>query len=135
MQACEVTSTIEQPVEAVWDLMSALERLTEWMPGMESCTVPEDTPKFPEYGAVRVVKLKGSEANYNETLEIFDAKNHFTSYVVDTGDSSNLWQQQPRALPGDSMSKNSLPQTLYPSFKIGWFLSFARAMMRRERCC
>ncbi|WPA98478.1 uncharacterized protein RHO25_003090 [Cercospora beticola] len=55
---------------------------------MESCTVPEDTPKFPEYGAVRVVKLKGSEANYNETLEIFDAKDHFTSYVVDTGDSS-----------------------------------------------
>ncbi|GIZ38464.1 hypothetical protein CKM354_000188100 [Cercospora kikuchii] len=88
VQVCEVTSTIEQPVEAVWGLMSALERLTEWMPGMESCTVPEDTPPFPEYGAVRVVKLKGSEASYHETLEIFDAENHFTSYVANTEDSS-----------------------------------------------
>ena len=88
MKVCEMTSTIERPVEAIWDLMSALERLAEWMPGLQSCTVPEDTPKFPEYGAVRVVKLKGSEANYNETLEIFDAKNHFNSYLVNTKDSS-----------------------------------------------
>lgn len=88
VQVCEVRSTIEQPVEAVWGLMSALERLAEWMPGLESCTVPENTPQFPEYGAVRVVKLKGSEAPITETLEIFDAKNHFTSYVVDTEDNS-----------------------------------------------
>lgn len=75
---CKVVETIDRPIESVWALCSAFGAIKGWMPGIESCVVREDKPIPPAYGAVRAVANLGMVME--ETLEIFDVKNHFISY-------------------------------------------------------
>lgn len=75
---CKVTETIKVPVEMVWSVVSAFGAIKMWMPGIDSCHVKEDGPQPPTVGAVRAVANLGMVME--ETLEVWDLKEHYTVY-------------------------------------------------------
>lgn len=77
---CKVTETIDRPIDVVWSFVSAFGAIKGWMPGIDTCLIREDKPQPPTYGAVRAVANLGMVME--ETLEIFDVKEHFTSYCL-----------------------------------------------------
>lgn len=80
---CKVVETIDRPIEVVWSVVSAFGAIKTWMPGIETCQILEDKPQPPAYGAVRAVANLGIVME--ETLEICDTKEHFTSYRLKDG--------------------------------------------------
>lgn len=77
---CKTTETINRPIAAVWSLCSSFGAIKGWMPGIDVCHIQEDKPQPPSYGAVRAVANLGMVME--ETLEIFDVKEHYTSYCL-----------------------------------------------------
>ncbi|EXJ68319.1 uncharacterized protein A1O5_08934, partial [Cladophialophora psammophila CBS 110553] len=83
IEICELVETIERPIEMVWSVISAFGAIKTWMPGIETCYVREDKPQPPTYGATRAVANLGIVME--ETLEIWDLKEHFISYRLQDG--------------------------------------------------
>ncbi|CZR65559.1 uncharacterized protein PAC_15459 [Phialocephala subalpina] len=70
---CKEVVTINQPIGAVWAIISGFGAIKTWMPAIDSCLFEGDG-----IGAVRIVKFKGRVIS--EQLEICDPESHTISY-------------------------------------------------------
>lgn len=63
---------IDRPADLVWSLAGAAERLSEWFPGIDNCTVD---------GTTRVITL-GSGISMPEEILVNDARQHRFQYMI-----------------------------------------------------